>query len=523
MQPIRLETKYEPFAFLLEIPDFDLLIMMAIGSRDSLHEEIAAIYREKREIYYEFFKNSPYYEDERLASLSVQNYRAIQQFIGIYLFEQTIDSEQTTQKLIKKGYRFVYNFIKNNLKVDFYKLRDQYVDYVKKNVLEKNIHSAHLFGIALYLCKKLDKLIQFDDFDVNLIKNSIEQVFLNMEVITEATDETEEFLEQYRKKGMMKKDFSLPLKDLIVSINRHHNEEQVDETSEEEQEALISHDFYKGLSKVALMLQYSNINPLDLQNITNIDQDKMKEIVSLCLSAVEMFELDEAAHSLLGTYLLIYALATDYNLTKHDLIVTSQEEAQQELFNLKKEYEQKIRQIEKEEEQKRLQIRRLEESNNRLIGKAQELEKQLQKKEAALAEQNEKVRRIESEQKKLVEQLAACQKPTVTEISIEEMAEAINRYHCVIVGGLKSWQEQLKEYIPSARFIEVEELHLNFDFLLSADVIFFNESVNSHAMYQKIKSKLENSSVPICYSGRNTNMYYSLKKIFDVVMAPEME
>lgn len=520
MQPIRLECKYEEFTSLLEIPNFDLLIMMAVGSRDSLHKEIAEIYREKREVYYEFFKKSPYYKDQRLASLSVQNYRAIQQFIGIYLFEQSINSEQTTLKLIKKGYRFVYNFVKNSLKVDFYKLRDQYIDYVKKNVMEKNIHSAHLFGIALYLCGKMDKPILFDDFDVNLIKSSIEQVFLDMEVILAEADEAEEFVEQYRKKNTWKKDFSLPLKDLIVSINRQHSEE---ETSKEGEEQPVSHDFYKGLSKVALMLQYCNINPLDLQNITNIDQEKMKEIVSLSLSAIDMFELDEAPHSLLGTYLLIYALSTDYNRTKHDLIVTSQEEAQQDLFNLKKDYERKLRLIEKEEEQKNRKIEQLEESNNRLIERIQELEKQLQKKENFLEDQNGKISRLEKEQKRLLEQLEDVRKPMEKEISVEEMAEHINDYQCVIVGGLKSWQEQLKEYIPSARFIEAEELNLNFDFLLSADVIYFNEAVNSHAMYQKIKSKLENSSVPICYSGRNTNMYHSLKKIYEVVSGGEKE
>lgn len=512
MQSIRLESKYEQFAPLLNIPDFDLLIIMAIGSRDSLHDEIAKLYRENRDTYYELFKNSIYYQDRRLASLSVQNYRAIQQFIGIYLLEQTFDSNQTTMKMIKKGYRFVYNFVKNQLKVDFYKLRDQYIDYVKKNVLEKNIHSAHLFGIALYLCRELNKTIIFDEFDITLMKDSIGQVFLDMVAEPEEMEAAEAFLEQYRKIGIMKKDFSLPLKDLIVSMNKQHNEEQSEEGLHHEME---SHDFYKGLSKVALILQYCNINPLDLQNIISIDQQKIREIVSLCLSSIEIFRLKEEPHSLLGTYLLIYALATDYNLTKHDLIVTSQEEVQQELFNLKREYERKIQLIEREEEQKQANISRLMESNNRLIEQVQELEKQLLKKEKLVEEKNEKIIDLENQLDTLRKKLVSMEESKDQELSEAEMAAAINGKKCVIVGGLKSWQDQLREWLPSARFIQPEELGIDLEFIQSADLVFFNESVNNHAMYQKIKSKLEGTDIPISYSGGNTNMRISLKKMYE--------
>lgn len=510
MQPNRLESKYKQFISFLEIADFDLLIIMAIGSRDSLHNEIEEIYRLNRDTYYELYRNSPYFNDNRLTSLSVQNYRAIQQFLGIYLFEQSIGTNQTTIKLIKKGYRFVYNFVKNQFRVDFYKLRDRYMEYVKKNVLEKNVHAAHLFGIALYLCEQLDKVIIYDSFDIDLINNAIEQVFLVMEVSLEESRETEEYMEQYRRKGTLKKDFSLPLKDLIVSMNRHYQKEDGDEE-------LHTHDFYKGLSKVALMLQYCNINPLDLQNITNMDQARMKEIVSLSLSAIDIFQLDEAPESLLGTYLLIYALATNYNLTKHDLVVTAQEEVQQELYSLKNEYEHKIQLSEKEEKQKNNKLKQHEESNKRLIEKIQELEKQLQKKETLLEEQADKIIALESEQERLINQIKFFQNPIVEEKGMEEMAKVVSNFNCVIVGGLKSWQEQLKEYIPSARFIQADELHINLDFLLGADLIFFNESVNSHAMYQRIKAKLEQTSVPICYSGRNTNVYFSLKKIYEMV------
>lgn len=502
---MRMESDYHQFISLLEIPDIHMLITMAIGSRDILHEEISLIYKENRVIYYEQYKKSPYYDDSRLQSLSVQNYQAIQQFIGIYLYEQSLDSTSSTMRLIKKGYRFVYNFVNNHLKVDLYKLRDDYIGYVKKHSFEKNIHLAYLFGIALFLCKQLDKEIIFDSFDVELIKNTIGQVFLEIEAKPENRGEVGTFLEEYRSLGMSK-EFSLPLKDLIITLTKSHEQGQT-----------TSHELYKGLSKVALILQYCNINPLDIQNITNIDQAKIKEILSLCLSAKELFEVSEDIHSLMGSYLLIYALATDYNLTKHNLIVTSQEEAQLELMNLKRKYEQSILSVQQEEAQRIAKVSQLTDSNKRLIDKVQSLEKQLYRQEKKSEEDKEKIAQLMEERELLTRQIELMKGAPLEEISTEEMASVLNENICVIVGGLKSWQEQLRKYIPTARFIQPEELNINLDFLVGADLVFFNETINNHAMYHKIKSKLENTNTPICYSGSNTNVHLSLKKMYEEI------
>jgi hypothetical protein len=53
-------------------------------------------------------------------------------------------------KLIKKGYRFVFNFVNNKKLVDFFELREGFLDYVKRNNYDKTIHSAHLFGVTMY-------------------------------------------------------------------------------------------------------------------------------------------------------------------------------------------------------------------------------------------------------------------------------------------------------------------------------------------------------------------------------------
>jgi hypothetical protein len=94
------------------------------------------------------------------------------------------------------------------------------------------------------------------------------------------------------------------------------------------------------------------------------------------------------------------------------------------------------------------------------------------------------------------------------------MAEFINKKKCVVVGGHKNWQDHLKNYLPACRFITPDELSIDVDFLLTVDLVLFNETINNHSMYQKVKSKLVHTDVPICYNGSNTNIKISLQKMY---------
>ncbi|MEH7157752.1 hypothetical protein [Neobacillus drentensis] len=525
----QLTASFDSFMTIVDIPDFDLLLTIAIGSRHIIHEDIAEVYKQHKDDYYELFKTSPYYNDHRLASLSVFNYRAIQQFIGLYLHERTLQKNDLTMKFIKKGYRFVFNFVNNKKLVNFYELRERFLEYVKRNNYEKTIHSAHLFGVALYLCKVLNKQILFDEFDVSLIQNSIKQIFTSREFQPEISSEAEDFFKQYQSIGLTKKDFQLPLNHLITSLNDVHRQQLASERDldlaedhESINELIKQHQFYKALSKMGIILQYCNIDPIDLQNITSINHAKMKEIIALCFESKQLL-LEEDIYSLLGTYLIINGLAEDYNSTKHQLIITSQEEAQNELIHLKREFESKITMLEKVETSNQETLSELTESNTQCAETIQELERQLKKKEFVIEEQNQQILSLQA---KLNEQLSRNHRSIELldeEKSEEELADYINKWKCVVIGGLKGWQDQLKGYLPTCRFISPDEVNIDWDFLLHVDLVLFNESINNHSIYQKVKTTLVHTDVPICYTGATTNMKLTLTKMFNHLRSLERE
>jgi hypothetical protein len=128
------------------------------------------------------------------------------------------------------------------------------------------------------------------------------------------------------------------------------------------------------------------------------------------------------------------------------------------------------------------------------------------KKEKKIQELNAEILSLKTTQNELLELKEVSNDTKAIELSEEEMAEYINKNKCVMVGGMNSWQDNLKKYIPSCRFVKPEDLNVDLDFLLNADLVLFNETINNHSMYRKIKSILSNTNIPLCYNGSNTNI-----------------
>ncbi|MDP4084828.1 MAG: hypothetical protein Q8934_09460 [Bacillota bacterium] len=527
MQRLRRVMNSRNFIKILDIPDFDMLLMVAIGSREFIHPDIKEQYNQNKEYFYGIFKQSPYYEDERIACLSAENYKAIQQYIGIYLHEKSLQKNEQTMRFIKKGFRFVFNYIKNTKQIDFYQIRDGYFKHVNKHAYDKTVQSAHIFSIALYLCEEFNKDIIFDDFDINLLNSSIQQVFSDLTVFLPENKMVEEFLAKYKKMGIQRNDFNIPLNNLVIAMNHIHKEQYAveknidfDRNIESLNEIIKSHPFSNGITQTALLLQYCNVHPIDLQNITAIDKKIMKDLVALAYHAIDNKLTNDDIYSVLGSYLLLYSLMNDYNLTKHNYMITSHEETYLELQQLKNEYENKINSLQLIENLKNNEIHQLRETGEKLQSTIMDLEKQLSKKDIKMKELKEDIYRLEEKQKE-VDRLLSIQQDstsTILEVSFEEMVEYLNRKKGVIIGGNQGWQENLRTILTDFRFILPEELHMNLDFLTNQDFIIFNESYNNHSMFNKVKSTIANVHIPIIYTGTATNTNLTIQSIYSKIL-----
>ncbi|WP_318617082.1 hypothetical protein [Sporosarcina sp. YIM B06819] len=511
----------------LEILDFELLILLAVGSRQNIQNDISKKYNENKELYYLAYKNSNYYMDNRIKKRSFSNQKAIQQFIGIYLIEKAFNTHQDfTMKMVKSGYRFVFQYISNNKKVNFYKLRDKNLEITRKNEHDKTVNSAYIFGIALFICNKFDKIIEYDDFDIRMLKESISQVLfpVNGNLFLDKNNEARHYLEQYRSICLTKKSYKLPLNDTITAIN-HFLKLQMAKTrgiplDDNETFNSLSEelDFFRGINIAANLLYRYNIDAIDLQNITTITQPILIDILSLCFLVKEEMKLKINIDELFGMYIIYYSLIQEYNLAKQDLLITSHEETLTELQHLKNEYLEKKKNIEEEQGICRNQYKFLENKYDEVLGKLNVAEKNLIKQEKQfemLLKENEAYKNRNNNLIQQINMLNTVKKQVV--LTENELANYIIKKTCAIIGGNINWQNNLKTYLPNCQFIEPDELGRDLHCLINMDVIFFNESFNSHSMFNKVKMISSINNIPFFFCGKNTNMKKTLESMYSSI------
>ena len=526
---MRVKTLYNANELLctLKINNFDMFIIIAIGSHGFLHNDIHNIYNEKKEIYYNLFKNSSYYNHPYILSLSASNYKGIQEFCGIYLDEKT-SNKDTTMKLIKKGYRYIYNYIKNKPHIDIYDFRDDFLKYTDRNSFSSTISSFSYFSICIYLCSILNKEISCNSFDIELLSNSFGQILLennyfDFESLTQNKN-INNFINTYRDLGIYKKSFKLPLNNFLTNIGRINqknlrNNVLINYSDDDINMISRNTDFFKEILKLAHILKLNDIDILDLQNVTNITHEKLYTLLSLSNSVIDDLDLNEDEfESLLGSYIMINALIEDYKFTKENYLINSYEDALLELNNLKSTYQQKIDILQNNEIIEKKLISNLQNNLDKITKDYSILEKNLNQKDEEILKLKNEIEILKNDKSLLQGHLDNYKNifnnSTMFNIDIKYITNYINSNKCIIIGGDKSWQNGLKMYLPDCKFLSVDDLNRKFDFIKASDKVFFNTSINSHSMFNKVKSAVNKSKALFFYCIPSTNIELSLKDIY---------
>lgn len=512
----------------LNIPDFDLFLIISIGSHSFLHNQIDNIYNENKELYYDIFKNSKYYNNDYLSKISASNYKHIQEFCGIYLYEKKNNKNTTFLKLAKKGYKVIESIIKNNNIVDMYELRDRFLEYVLKSSHSSTISSYSYFSIAIYFCATYNKKILCDSFTINLLKDSFSQIYHSNSFanLNNSTDQNiKDFIKKYSSIGITKKSFVLPLNDFTVAIGRVYKHELANNplihySDDEINELAFKTNFQLGVQTIAAALQFNNIDLIDLLNISSLNYNSLQKLLSFSSFVCKDLGIpNESFENQVGMYLILQALIDDYKLIKKNYLVNSYEENLLELSNLKKEYENKITKIEMQEEIQsktidNLKVKIAEAKNSILL-----LEKEKNKSDKMILSLKNTNHTLEKHNKNLTEIINNKKDETLVEIKssiyFNNIVNFINNTNCIIIGGNINWQNELKKYLTNIKFLSLDDLNRNFNFITSKSIIFFNDSVNSHSMFNKVKSRIENMNIKLLYCTSNTNIMLSLEHIFN--------
>lgn len=508
--------------------DFDFYIPYSLGCSNLLHKKIFSLYSLDKEKYYNAYKNSSYYKDIRLTSLSVSNQLATQYLIGIISCMDTeTERNNFLMSLIKIPFKFIDQYIKKNQIVDLYFIRDLSLNYAKKNKLSIIYGSIHIFSISLYLCKFLDKkiLLEHDHFTATLISKvyTASNTHENFSLIEKNyTDDINKFKTIYSN-FPIKKFNDLSLNHFITDLNNIHKKQLLEQnpkavkTIDQYNELINNHDFNNGISVLSNFLYYCGIDHIDLQNITSINHVDIDNILKFTFMMLEHLDIDDSLNDslnsgfLFGLLINLESIVRDYKKTKKILLDTSIEESLLELSNLKQDYQNQLHQLQKTENQ--LTKENLLLQNNTLT-QEKEISK-LQKENAALLYEltdlkNQNVILINTinEYKSINDTLLANTKENA--FDFEEIISFLSKKELLLVGGAPKWYSNLSKVLPNLKFLNPNQLNKNLNYIINFDAIFFHYTVNNHSMFDKVQQILRGSEIPLHYCGEHSNLQINL-------------
>lgn len=94
-------------------------LIIALGGNSYLHPFIETIYRKKEWEYYEAYKRSGLMENPLFSLYSTYSEERIRQVAGIVAWSEQNNNFAQVEQLIKKGYKFVYQYLQQHSYIDF--------------------------------------------------------------------------------------------------------------------------------------------------------------------------------------------------------------------------------------------------------------------------------------------------------------------------------------------------------------------------------------------------------------------
>lgn len=102
-------------------------------------------------------------------------------------------------------------------------------------------------------------------------------------------------------------------------------------------------------------------------------------------------------------------------------------------------------------------------------------------------------------------------------VTIEQMLNELQNKNIAFVGGHLNWQRKMKEVLPMAKFIYVDDINRNFNVLHSVDIVFLNSTVLNHGFYYKFLNVMESAAVPFYYLSNAVNRDRSIQEIYEYI------
>lgn len=497
-------------------------LCIALGGNSFLHPHIDANYHENNWAYYEAYQRSGLKGNLLFSMYTTKSEEKIRQVAGIVEWCNENQQFYLIYQLIKKGYKFVYQYFQQNTQIDFEHFMRAFAKR-QKNKMVKEIELVYQNIVLWYLCKHEKKpfnknsvaWLSFQEvlsFAIN--ESTLQESLFSTQLIEEHMREIENLYDEYNIPKNPRFDSIGSLLQYLISdhIKRiYKTDPTVSAEYAEKHVFQVSPSKYIGA--IGGWVKTLFIHELDATEQIPLTKKDLDMVFLELLYAIEYNSITKEEQALFFiSSLYLKCLSSLYRETKELYLDQSKQDYYLEMKTKEAQIKEQevillLRKQEWELANSKLQ-REIEGVTEELRGaqaKIRQLEQQIENMEDYTVEVHSLRQYAYREERKEIDEKVP---------SLKMMEEFIQTKRIIIFGGSSTWQQKLKKVLPTVEFLDVKEKNRDISKIQRTDAIFINTSVFAHSFYKKIMKEVNKCRAPLFYLSGHSNTEKAILEIY---------
>ena len=498
-------------------------LCIALGCNSYLHPYIDECYQKNEREYYEAYRKSGQKGNPLFSMYTTKNEEKIRKVAGIIEWCATSKKFAPLDQLIKKGYKFAYQYSQRQTHMDFEKFMRSFAKR-HKNKIMKEIELIYQNIVLWYLCVREHKPINtrniaWQSFQ-KVLRSSINEIPLqkslfSSEMVEKHNEEIDQLYEEY----------NIPKKPNFESLGvfleylLSENVKRIVETAphcgtEQAEEQVFKDTPGKFIGALGGWLKALNIHEMDATEKTPMTKKDLDMAFLEMVYAKKYNSISKEEQDLFFiSCLYLKCLSSQYHETKQLYLSQSNLDHYQEMKWKESQINEQKADLFKRKQEWQLTVKR---KQKEIDGLSQEL-REAQVKIRQLEQQIEEMEDYSEEVHALRDYVFRDEQNDghfSKTPSIEIMKEYIQSKKIFIFGGYPIWQQKLKAFLPNAEFVDVSLLNRDISKIQRVDAVFINTAVFSHAFYKKIMKELSRTGTPLFYLNGQSNVEKTTVEIY---------
>lgn len=498
-------------------------LSIALGGNSYLHPSIDDCYRKNEWEYYEAYQRSGLKGNPLFSMYTTKSEEKIRQVAGI--LEWCHQNQQFSQldQLIKKGYKFVYQYLQQHTEVDFEQFMRSFAKRQKGKIV-KEIELLYQNIVLWYLCVRENKPfnknnVAWHSFQ-QVLNTSMNEINLQKSMFSEKMiDKHKEEIDNFYKEYRIPQKNSFDSLGLLLEYMISDNLKRIYETNpncdaEKAEQLVFQHSPAKYIGALGGWLKTLKIHELDATEQIPLTKKDLDNVFLEMVYAQKYNYMTKNEQDLFFiSCLYLKCLSSHFRETKQLYLDQSKLDYYVEMKSKESQIiEQEAEMLQKKKEWQLTNKRQQKE----IEGLTQELrlaQAEIRQLEQKIANMEDYTNEVHALRDFFYREEQADNNFDNTP-SMEAMTEFIQSKRIVIFGGSPNWRQKLKEPLPTVEFVDDNEMNRDISKIKRVDAVFINTTVFGHAFYKKIMKELSKSETPLFYLNGQSNIEKTTLEIY---------